>query len=702
MKIKLTKNHVQNILKFSLFLLVGIIIIQLFPRESSFNYKYSIGKPWTDELITASFDFPVYKSDEQVARERDELMKNYAPYYEVDTTVSTTQFNKFVSEFQRKNGFQPLLKHYVEQEFKSIYSKGIISAENKNYLLQNNVQNINCIHPNRLTRLTSVESLQTSKEAYEEILNSTTTTSEKNLIATYNLHQYLIENITYDSVRSVQAEKDIMKNLSLTMGIIQTGEKIIDRGEIVTPELFNILNSLKKETENRQSDTIQQSTISLLGKIIIVIGFIILLFAYFYLFRPEIYARYGNLILILSLVLFNVILASLTIYFKTNVIHYYMVPYALLPIVIRVFFDSRTALYVHIVTSVLISFMVTEPFQFLVLQIAVGMLAVSSLKDLAQRSQLAQTALYIFLCYSAAYIAFTFIFEGDISHVKWQPIIYFGISSMFLLLAYIVIYLFEKVFGLISNVTLVELTNINSDLMLKFAETAPGTFQHSLQVSNIATEAAKNIGANSLLVRTGALYHDIGKMKHPGFFTENQIGGKNPLLEKDCQDAARIIIDHVNDGIQIAKKYHLPDQIINFISTHHGRSKAKYFYNSFINTHPGEKPNEAAFTYPGPNPSSKETAILMMADAVEARSRSLSEYTEKNISDMVEDMIDSQIADGLFKDSPITFRDVETVKRVFKEKLINIYHTRIVYPTINKEAGNTTEKEEKTEEKKEE
>jgi putative nucleotidyltransferase with HDIG domain len=414
--------------------------------------------------------------------------------------------------------------------------------------------------------------------------------------------------------------------------------------------------------------------------VIIVLGFMMLLFAYFYLFRPRMYDSYGNLILVLVLVVFITALTSFSIRFQSEAIHYYMVPFALIPIVIRVFFDARTALYTHIVTSVIVSFMVDYPFQFLVLQISVGMLAISTLKDLAQRSQLAQTALYIFLCYLLVYVAYSFITEGDFSRINWFPIVYFAASSVFLLLAYILIYFFEKIFGLISSVTLMELTNINSELMMKFAESAPGTFQHSLQVSNIATEAAKKIGANSLLVRTGALYHDIGKMKAPGFFTENQLGGYNPLLEKECEEAAQIVINHVSDGIKIAKKYHLPEQIINFIGTHHGESKARYFYNSFINANPGVKPNDAAFTYPGPLPTSKETAILMMADAVEARSRSLKEYNEKEICNMVEDMINMQIAEGQFKDAPITFQDVETVKKVFTEKLINIYHTRIAYP----------------------
>ncbi|NDV45842.1 HDIG domain-containing protein [Paludibacter sp. 221] len=698
MKLKLTKSHIQNLFKFGLFLCVVIIIIQLFPSADSFNYKYEVGKPWRHELITASFDFPIYKSDEQIAEERAEIMRNFTPYYQIDTTVIKTQYEKFISDFQRNNGYQPILRNTIQQKFNKIYSRGIISAEEQQKLFSEEKPEINCIYPDRLTRTVKVTSLYTPTTAYNEILNGGTV-ADKNLLDTYNLSSYLIENVKYDTITSQMSEKELLKSLSLTMGMIQSGERIIDRGEIVTPETYIILNSLKMKY-NEQESSFSQSYISLIGKIVIVLGFIVLLFTYFYLFRPRIYESYGNLLLILMLVLFIITLASLTIRFHNSVINYYMVPYALLPIIIRVFFDSRTALYTHIITSVIVSLMIDDPFLFLILQIAVGMLAVSTLKDLAQRSQLAQTALYIFLCYVVVYLSYTAITEGSISRIAWMPIIYFAISSMFLLFAYILIYLFEKIFGLISSVTLIELTNINSDLMLKFAETAPGTFQHSLQVSNIATEAAKKIGANSLLVRTGALYHDIGKMKNPGFFTENQIGGKNPLLERDYEDAARIIIDHVTDGIQIAKKHHLPEQIVNFIGTHHGRSKAKYFYNSFINDNPGVKPNEAAFTYPGPTPSSKETAILMMADAVEARSRSLKEYTEQSISDMVEDMIDSQIADGQFKDSPITFQDVEMVKQVFKEKLINIYHTRIAYPKAKEETPSEepTIKEEEEEE----
>lgn len=682
MKIKLTKEHIQNLFKFGLFLCVVIIILQLFPSQNSFNYKYELGKPWTHELITASFDFPIYKDNEQVEKERIEILKNFIPYYQFDTNAGKTQYEKFVSDFQKKNGYQPIMNDFIEQKFNKIYSTGVILPEEQEKLSAKELQSVYCIYPDRITRAVSVKNFYTPKTAYEEILKNGTV-ADRNLLNSYNLNLYLIDNVRYDTLTSEMSEKELLKNVSLTMGVVQAGERIIDKGEIVTPEIYTILNSLKLEYD-KQNSNIQQSSIVFVGQILVVLGFIILLFVYFYFFRPRIYSSTSNLFLVLLLVLLITTLASLTVHFHNNIIHYYMVPYALLPIIIRVFFDSRTALYAHIITSVIISFMVDAPFQFLVLQIAVGMLTVTSLKDLAQRSQLTQTALYVFLCYTVVYLAFAFIEEGSFSRISWLPVVYFAVSSMFLLFAYILIYLFEKLFGLVSSVTLVELTNINSDLMMKFAETAPGTFQHSLQVSNIATEAAKKIGANSLLVRTGALYHDIGKMKSPGFFTENQLGGKNPLLEKDYEEAARIIINHVPDGVQIAKKYRLPEQITNFISTHHGRSKVRYFYNSFVNANPGVKPNEAAFTYPGPLPNSKETAILMMADAVEARSRSLQEYTEKSLSDMVEDMIDMQIAEGQFKDSPITFQDVETVKRIFTEKLINIYHTRIAYPKEEK------------------
>ena len=676
MKLKITQSGLQTIAKIGLFLCVIGLIIQFFPTENKFKYQFEIGKPWSYELITASFDFPIYKSDQQIAKEKEEILKNFTPFFKLDSLIEKNQFDKLIINCQQKTGGNTPNKAYLKTKFNEIYSKGIISVEEYNKLKDEGRTGISCIMPSRVSHTVSLNDIFTPKTAYEEIVRNA-----PEALKSYDLNLFLVENLKYDSATSVLSKTDLLKNLSLTSGMVQSGERIIDRGEIVTPESFLLLKSLKIEYEKRKG-SLQQSSIVIIGEIIIILSMISLFFLYIYLFRPRLFDNFSNLLFISLLIIMVVGMASFTIQLTSFSV--YIVPFALLPIIIRVFFDSRTALFAHIITMLIISFIVDNSFQFILLQITIGMVAVSSLKDMTQRSQLAQTALYIFLSYTFIYLAFEFVSEGDIQRIHWNPILWFGISSFFLLFAYVLIYIFEKIFGLISSITLVELTNINSDLMMRFAELAPGTFQHTLQVSNLATEAAKKINANSLLVRTGALYHDIGKMKHPGLFTENQMGGKNPLSEMEFEEAARVVINHVNDGIEIAKKSRLPEQIINFISTHHGTGKTKYFYNSFINANPDIKPNDAAYTYPGPLPNNKETAILMMADGVEARSRSLSIYTEESINEMVESMIDGQIADGQFKEAPITFRDVETVKAVFKEKIKNIYHTRIVYPEVKK------------------
>lgn len=675
MNLKINKFQLDTINKIGLIICVIIIIVQLFPSQNKFSYQFEIGKPWAYELITANFDFPIYKNEHELKNEKDLALTNFNSYFNADTTIVEKQIQRLISDQLKQNGKEPEYISYIKSKFKEIYSKGILSSESKNQISNSKSEKILCILPNRYTETRIISNLYTPKSAYEEIIYLA---PEK--IKEYNLNNYLVENLIYDSTATENSKNEILKNLSLTTGMVQTGERIIDRGEIVNPENFKILRSLKIEFDKRKA-SIQQSALVKIGQIIIISTLISLFFLYLHLFRPRIFENFGNLIFISLLILLMTGLASITVH--NPALHYLMVPFALLPIIIRVFFDSRTALFAHIITMLIISFMVDNPFQFVVLQISIGMVAVSSLKDMTQRSQLAQTALYIFISYACLFFAFEFISEGEIDRIHFQPIIYFAISSTILLFAYVLIYLFEKIFGLISALTLVELTNVNSDLMITFAEKAPGTFQHTLQVSNLATEAAKKIGANSLLVRTGALYHDIGKMKNPEFFIENQLGSYNPLKELPLEEAAKLIIGHVNAGVEIAKKSHLPEQIIQFITTHHGLGKTKYFYNSFINNFPDIKPDDALFTYPGPLPNSKETAILMMADAVEARVRSLGVYTEENIYNAIEQMIDSQIADGQFKEAPISFRDVETVKEVFKEKVKNMYHSRIVYPEVN-------------------
>lgn len=676
MKLQLSKNSLHNLLKSFLFISVITIIAYLLPNQDSFKYQFEIGKPWSYDLITSSFDFPIYKSETQIQQEKKVILQNFVPFYKLDTAVLYEQYSRFKKDFYDKHGEQHQFDKLIWNKFKAIYDKGIVSAEQYQRLNEEKTLKINCILPDKVIHTLNSDEVFSPKTAYLEFMKSA---PEK--IGFYNINLYLTENLRYDSIISNLSKKELLKNLSLTSGIIQAGERIIDRGEIVNEELYLILNSMKIEYDKRKS-SFQRSTLVLIGEIIIITGLIVLFFLYLHLFRPRIFNDLNNLIFINLMILIMIGLSSVIIQYTS--VSYFVLPFALLPIIIRVFFDSRTALFAHIITITIISLMVDNPFQFLLIQIAIGMTAVSSLKDMTQRSQLAQTALIILIAHFLIYLALEFMSEGELKRIYWQPLIYFTISSSFLLFAYLLIYIFEKIFGLISAVTLLELTNINSDLMMKFAEKAPGTFQHTLQVSNLATEAAKKIGANSLLVRTGALYHDIGKMKHPEFFIENQFGGNNPLSELDFEVAARTIIGHVYDGVEIAKKEHLPEQIIHFITTHHGLSKTKYFYNSFVNANPGKTPDESVYTYPGPLPDTKETAILMMADAVEARARSLKNYTEESINNCVEDMINSQIADGQFKEAPISFRDVETVKAIFKEKIMNMYHTRIAYPEIKK------------------
>ena len=415
------------------------------------------------------------------------------------------------------------------------------------------------------------------------------------------------------------------------------------------------------------------------GEVVLILVLIVLFFVYFVLFRPKVLEsiRATEFMILMMLGMLG-LLALVTQYLELNE---YIVPFAMLPLVVRVFFDSRTALYVHIIAVLLAGQMVPDTTEFVFLQILVGMVAVSSLKDMNSRAQLVKSALLIFLVYGVSFVAMELARGVDIESVDWTMLFVFGLNAVALLFAYGLIFIIEKMFGFLSEVTLVELSNINSPLLMEFSEKCPGTFQHVLQVSNLAVEVAKKIGANALLVRTGALYHDLGKMVNPMYYTENQTG-VNPLDELPYEEAAQVIISHVQEGVKIAEKHNLPYQIVEFISMHHGCSKVKYFYNSFKNKYPDREVDERKFTYPGPLPSTKETAILMMSDAVEAASRSLKSYDEESIAKLVEGVVNGQMSDGQFRNSPISFKDVEVAKCVFVEKLKNIYHTRIQYPEL--------------------
>lgn len=670
----------KNALKVLIFIATIALIVPLFPSANSFNYYFEMGKPWRYELITAPFDFPIYKDEQQLQDEQREALKNYTPYLDIDSRIPQTLTEKLTTEWPVENSQQTI--NYLTKQLTQIYQNGVISVELLEMLQKDQVQEVSLIDKQRKTTKKPLSELNTPRTAYETIINNAPE-AEKNQVHKLRLNKILTSNILLDTITSQLAKQEIINSISLTHGMVQSGQRIIGKGEIITEDTYQILSSLQIAYQERTS-TIHQSTQSIIGKILLVTLFILLQTLYLYLFRPRIFKNVTHLSFVALMILLMVGLASLTI--RHTQLSVYVIPFALLPIILRVFFDSRTALFAHMVSTMLISFMVPNPFEFIILEMAIGMTAVSSLKEMTQRSQLAQTAIWIFITYSVLYVSFHLISKGDITTITWTPFAYFAISSLLLLFSYGFIYLFEKIFGLTSSITLVELTNVNSDLMIQFAEKAPGTFQHSLQVSNLATEAAKKINADSLLVRTGALYHDIGKMEHPHFFTENQQGAHNPLNDMPLEQAAQTIIAHVTDGIKLAKKHRLPALVTQFISTHHGTSKAKYFYNTFRNKYPDIQPDESLFTYPGPLPNTKETAILMMADAVEARSRSLNTYTEQSIDNMVDDMINAQIADGMYKETNLSFRDVESIKAVFKEKIKSMYHHRIAYPQLlNKE-----------------
>lgn len=661
---------------------VGIIVYFL-PRDGKFNYQFDIDKPWKYGQLMATFDFPIYKSDSVVKHEQDSILSTFQPYYQLDRSVGENALAKLRGDYQsRLRNILPSADYlrYLEKKLKEIYQTGILTTETLNQLYKDSTATIMVVD-DKMANQQAVNALYSVKDAYAYLMRADTAHYQPALLRQCSLNDYLFPNLTYDRERTGNAQKEVLDNYSWAYGIVLSGQKIIDRGEIVNRHTYDILESLRKESIKR-SESIGQKHLMLGGQILFVSIFVLFFMLYLDLFRKDYYRHKGSLsLLFLLIVIYSVITAWMV---DNNFFNVYILPYAMLPIIIRVFLDSRTAFLTHVATILICSICLRYPHEFILLQLSAGMVAIYSLRELSQRSQLFTAASLVILTYAAVYFAFELITENNLSMLNGSMYTYFIINGILLLFTYPLLFLLEKTFGFTSNVTLVELSNTNTSLMRRMSETAPGTFQHSMQVANLAAAAANRIDAKSQLVRTGALYHDIGKLENPVFFTENQPGGVNPHKNLSYEQSAQVVIGHVTDGLKLADKYNLPKVIKDFITTHHGRGKTKYFYISWKNEHPGEEPDESLFTYPGPNPFTKEQAILMMADAVEAASRSLSEYTEESIGNLVEKIIDSQVADGYFRECPITFKDIATVKSVFKEKLKTMYHTRISYPELKK------------------
>lgn len=679
------KNFSYKDLLYKALIFVGTVslIVYFLPRDGKFNYQFDINKPWKYGQLMANFDFPIYKDEAVVKRELDSLLASFQPYYQLNKKVEKEALSKLKEDYHSNlKGILPSTDYirYIEKGLKEIYKAGVVSTEDMHHMNEDSTASIMVIE-NKLANPRVTDGVFTVKKAYEYLISNDTDHYDRDILRQCALNEYITPNLTYDTLRTKTAKEEILNNYSWANGVVQSGQKIIDRGEIIDSQTYNILESLRKESIKR-SESFGQKRLILGGQILFV-GILMLCFMlYLDLFRKDYYERKGSLSLLFILIVFYCIVTALMV--SNNIFNVYIIPYAMLPIIIRVFLDSRTAFVTHVITILLCSITLRYPHEFILTQLAAGLVAIFSLRELSQRSQLFRTAFLVILTYAAVYFAIELITENDLSKLNASMYIYFIINGILLLFAYPLLFLLEKTFGFTSNVTLVELSNINNDLLRQMSETVPGTFQHSMQVANLAAEAAIRIGAKSQLVRTGALYHDIGKMENPAFFTENQSAGNNPHKNLNYEQSAHVVVNHVTDGLKLAEKHNLPKVIKDFISTHHGQGKTKFFYISWKNEHPGEEPNEETFTYPGPNPFSKETAILMMADAVEAASRSLPEYTEESISNLVDKIIDTQVEEGYFKECPITFKDIATIKAVFKEKLKTIYHTRISYPELKK------------------
>ena len=662
-----------------------ILIVWSMPHDSQVTFKAEQGKPWRHADFTAPFDFPIYKSDVAIQAERDSIMRQYEPYYGLDTEKEGKMISKFTTDFA--SGIPGLTPDYISiiaNRLHNFYQQGIMASAQYDDLIKDTTRMIRIVSGKEATS-SHITSVYSPKSAYEQLFQDPMLIQHRALLQRCNLNDYIVPNLTYEKERSESSLRDLLESIPLASGVVQRGQKVVDRGQIVDEKIYRIIESFVKETERRQTDDSQFNT-RLVGEALLTLLFIGAFTLYLSLFRKDYFERWRSIVMLYATIVGFAVIALTMV--SHNVLHVYLLPFAMVPIFIRVFMDSRTAFMAHNTTIFIVAIALQHPLEFLVVEEIAGLAAIFSLRELSSRSQLFKTAIIVTLCAMAANLgtqltahlsSSSFLQTIDTSEYN-----YLMVNGALLFCSYPLLYLFERFFGFTSNITLIELSDMSKDILRRMSEVAPGTFQHSIQVGNLAAEIANKIGAKAQLVRTGALYHDIGKTQNPIYFTENQ-SGVNPHENLSYIDSAQVIISHVTDGLKLADKYNLPDVIRDFIATHHGQGKAKYFYVKYKNEHPDEDVDDLLFTYPGPNPFTREQAILMMADAVEAASRSLPDYTEQSIRDLVNRILDSQVADGYFRECPITFRDIQYAKTVLIEKLKTIYHTRISYPELKKQ-----------------
>jgi len=658
------------------------IIVWFLPRDSnSKRYNYDVGKPWMYQSFIAQFDFPIYKSEDAIKQEQDSILKGLMPYYNYDPTREKKELERFNKDFSSElTGLSHHYRAIIIDRIHRLYSAGIMNTPEYNAIAHDSTNMVKVVDGKSATPI-EIGCMYSTMSAYEALLKDEELSKDRALLQKLNLTNYLEPNLTYDKEKTETERTDMLGSIPLASGMVLSGQKIIDRGEIVDDYTYRVLSSFERELQRRNATQMELTT-TFIGQVIYVTILVMLFTMYIALFRKDYFDKPRSIMMLYVMITLFPIAVAMMI--EHNWFNVYIVPFAMAAIFARMFMDSRTAFVTQLTIVLICAAAVKYQYEFIIIQIVSGLVAIYSLRELSSRAQVIKTAALVTVSCCAVYFALQMMQETDVLKLDSKMYTHFAVNGVLLLLSYPLMYLIEKTFGFTSNVTLFELSNTFKGVLRNLSEVAPGTFQHSITVGNLAAEVANRIGADSLLVRVGALYHDIGKMTNPAFFTENQ-AGVNPHDTLTCKESAKIIIGHVTEGVKIAEKANLPTIIKDFILTHHGRGMAKYFYIKYQNEHPDEVVDKEQFTYPGPNPFTREQALLMMADTCEAASRSLQEYTEESISSLVDRLIDAQVADGCFKDCPITFRDIAQAKQVLTERLMSIYHTRIQYPELKKE-----------------
>ena len=672
-------RNLNSVLALSGFVLVSLLVIVWFlPRNNTPQMRYDVGKPWMYASLIAKFDFPVYKSDAVIQQEKDSLLAYFQPYYNYDNGMERRQLGKLHADYPRGiPGLPAAQMRTLYDRLHRLYQAGIISTPQYNSIAKDSVNMVRVIIGKRVQSM-QIGCIYSTLKAYEQLLRDNVLADYRMVLQQANVVSYLQPNMTYDKNRTTTELNDLLGSVPLASGMVLSGQKIIDRGEIVNDYSYRVLASLEKETARRNVSKAEIKN-TVIGQFIYVLMLLCLFTCFIVMFRPQYLGKARSVVMLYVMITVYPVMVSL--FMEHSLLSVYIIPFAIGPMFIRVFMDSRIAFISHLVSMLICAVAVKYQFEFLLLQLISGLVAIYSLSDLSGRAQLFKCALFVTVANFVTFFTLQLMQTGDIGNFEVNMYSHFVANGVLLLLAYPLMFVIERTFGFTSNVTLFELSNTNKGMLRKMSEVAPGTFQHSITVGNLAAEIANRIGADSLLVRTGALYHDIGKMKAPVFFTENQVG-VNPHKGLPYKESARIIISHVTEGLKMAEKANLPTFIREFILTHHGTGMAKYFYINYKNEHPDEEVDVRDFSYPGPDPFTREQAILMMADAVEAASRSLPEYTEESIKGLIDRMVDTQLEEGHFKECPITFRDIAVAKAVMLERLKSIYHTRVSYPEL--------------------